>query len=265
MKFTKMNGLGNDYIFINLDTEKVVSPSDLSVRLCDRNRSIGGDGIVLIYAGDDTDVVMRIYNSDGTEGLMCGNALRCAGKYAYEELGIKKEIVSVLTASGIRYVRNIVINGHVECSEACLGTIRSDCYPVELSYGGRIFSGYKVSVGNPHYVVPINSFPVDFIEVGEFLSKNKIFNDGANVELFLKNVENNIIVAIVYERGSGVTLSCGTGAGAVYHLCRRLGMVGDSAIVRLPGGDLICSYRNGNYYINGKIQKNFEGEVDING
>lgn len=263
MKFTKMNGLRNDYIFINAHVEKITDPSGLAKKLTDEHGSVGGDGIVLIDFCEEADVAMRIYNADGSEGLMCGNALRCTGKYAYENLGIKKERFTVKTASGIKTVIVRIMDGKVVCATADLGEVNGFPQKKKVVFKETEYEGYCVSVGNPHFVLLVDEFPDDLSSVGKFINDSDCFPGGVNVEFALKRICGDVITVRVYERGSGETMACGTGATAAYYVCRNLGFVGNSAIVHLPGGNIICGCKNGNYYINGTVEKNFEGEIEI--
>ncbi len=263
MKFTKMNGLCNDYIFINNSIEKVEALQKLAKLLTNPYRKIGGDGIVLIDKSDKADIAMRIFNADGSEGLMCGNAVRCAGKYAYENLGIEKTKFSVETASGIKSVEIKINDGKAVCATANLGKVTVESSAVTVKSCGKKYIGFRANAGNPHFVTFVKEFPQDLERIGEIIGKNEIFVDGVNVEFVKKDIANGVICMRVCERGSGETLSCGTGATAAFAVCRQLRYVGDSAVTCLPGGNLICYVKDGDYYISGAVEKNFEGEIDI--
>lgn len=257
MKFTKMNGLSNDYIFIDADKEHIEKPQELARIITNPHRYIGGDGIVLIQKSKDADISMRIFNSDGSEGLMCGNALRCAGKYAYENLGIKKNKFFVETMSGIKTTEIKVVDGRVACATANVGKISSDNYKRKV----KNYAGFCVSVGNPHFVTFVKAFPTNLEKEGQAIGKNELFSDGVNVEFVKKDIVDGLITMRVVERGSGETMSCGTGAAAAFFICRSLGLTGDSAVVCLPGGNIICYVKGEEYYISGAVEKNFEGEI----
>ncbi|MCI5791666.1 MAG: diaminopimelate epimerase [Clostridiales bacterium] len=263
MKFTKMNGLCNDYIFINNKTEKVNDPRNLAKLLTNPYRKIGGDGIVLIDESDKADLSMRIFNADGSEGLMCGNAVRCTGKFAYENLGIKKTKFSVETASGIKTVEIKINGGKAVCATANLGKVTVESSLVTIRICGKKYTGFCVNAGNPHFVTFVKEFPQDLERIGKIIGEKEIFVDGVNVEFVKKDVADGVICMRVCERGSGETLSCGTGATAAFVVCRQLGYVGDSAVTCLPGGNLICYVKDGDYFISGAVEKNFEGEIDI--
>ena len=263
MKFTKMNGLCNDSIFINHSLDRVEDPRKLAILLTNPYRKIGGDGIVLIDESDEADLSMRIFNADGSEGLMCGNAVRCAGKYAYENLGIEKAKFSVKTASGIKLVEIKINDGKAVCATANLGKVTVESSAATIKSGGKRYIGFRVNAGNPHFVTFVKEFPQDLERIGKIIGENEIFVDGVNVEFVKKDVADGVICMRVCERGSGETLSCGTGATAAFAVCRQLGCVGDSAVTCLPGGNLICYVKDGDYYISGAVEKNFEGEIDI--
>ena len=263
MKFTKMNGLCNDYIFINNSLERVEDPRKLAISLTNPYRKIGGDGIVLINESDEADLSMRVFNADGSEGLMCGNAVRCAGKYAYENLGIEKTKFSVKTASGIKSVEIKINDDKAVCATANLGKVTVESSAATIKSGGKRYIGFRVNAGNPHFVTFVKEFPQDLERIGKIIGENEIFVDGVNVEFVKKDVADGVICMRVCERGSGETLSCGTGATAAFAVCRQLGYVGDSAVTCLPGGNLICYVKDGDYYISGAVEKNFEGEIDI--
>lgn len=263
MKFTKMNGLCNDYIFINNSVEKVKDPQTLAKLLTNRHRKIGGDGIVLIGESDKADLSMRIFNADGSEGLMCGNAVRCVGKYAYENLCIEKTKFSVETASGIKAVEIKTNGGKVVCTTANLGKITVESSDVTVKSRGKRYNGFIANAGNPHFVTFVKEFPQDLERIGKIIGENEIFVDGVNVEFVKKDVTDGVICMRVCERGSGETLSCGTGAAAAFAVCRQIEYVGDSAVACLPGGNLICYVKDGDYFISGAVEKNFEGEIDI--
>jgi len=263
MKFTKMNGLGNDYIFINSDKENIKNPHTLSVKLCNQHRFIGGDGIVLIGSCDEADLYMRIFNADGSEGLMCGNALRCVGKYAYENLGIKKDKYTVKTASGLKTVDVKVKDDKVVCATADLGQISGFTGTKSIKLGSVNYEGYFASVGNPHIVFFVDEFPSDLHVLGKQISESDINEGGVNVEFVLKHIKDDIITVRVYERGSGETMACGTGAAASFYVSRNLKYVGDRATVMLPGGNITCFYNGTSYKITGTVEKNFEGEIEL--
>lgn len=267
MKFTKMNGLGNDYIFINADEEIITDPSYAAIKLSDRHKGIGGDGIVLIGKAKKADFSMRIFNSDGSEGKMCGNALRCLGKFVYEKGLTEKKELTVDTLSGIKRVKIRAIDGMVQCARAWIGKgtkgHENGIFERQILSLGKPYNCFCVSVGNPHCVIFVDRYDEDIMKIGRDISENKeFFPDRTNVEFVLKDLSDNILTVRVYERGSGETLACGTGASAAFFTANVLGLVGDRAVVRLPGGDLECSFdADKEIVIDGRVEKNFEGEI----
>ena len=266
MKFTKMNGLGNDYIFINADAERIDDPHYAAIRLSDRHKGVGGDGIVLIKKAKNADFSMRIFNSDGSEGKMCGNALRCLGKYVYEKGLTSKTSLTVETLSGIKKLRLRVIDGSVRCAQAWLGKAAKGhgdgVFEREIVSFGKQYKAFCVSVGNPHCVIFVDGYDDDIMRVGQSISENTdLFPDRTNVEFVLKG-NGALLTVRVYERGSGETQACGTGAAAVFFTANLLGLVGNRAVIRLPGGDLECRFdTDGEIITDGVTEKNFEGEI----
>jgi len=267
MKFTKMNGLGNDYIFVDTRKEKVKEPEKLAKRLSDRRFSVGGDGLVLIGPGKTSDLSMRIFNADGSEAELCGNALRCVGKYAYErDLYARKEIF-VETLAGIKKVvvvtngENVVTHASVTIGRAQKGFLQ---YPFEMEtvVFGKKYKGYCVSVGNPHYVIFVSQFDSDLSEIGSKIGeKGGIFSCGANVEFVIPQDNGELLVRVI-ERGSGETYACGTGAAASFFAAREIGLVGDKAEIRLLGGTLSCHRTDENEIsVYGAVSENYIGEV----
>lgn len=266
MKFTKMNGLGNDYILIDAVTERVDDPVNAAIRLSDRRFGIGGDGIVLIGDSAIADLSMRIFNADGTEAEICGNALRCIGKYAYEHGLSLRPHMTVETKAGVKDV-SVTLNGKV-VSHASVnfgaGEKGFDNYP--FSYAaeafGRTYSGFCVNMGNPHFVLFVDSFPEELPKIGESIGRrNGVFRNGANVEFAIKRREREYLVRVV-ERGSGETSACGSGAAAVcFAATERDGLYGEINVL-LPGGTLRCKRTsNGEISVFGEVKENFTGSV----
>lgn len=268
MKFTKMNGLGNDYIFVDTLSERICNPCETAVRLSDRHRGIGGDGLVLIGRADNADFSMRIFNSDGSEGEMCGNALRCVGKYVYDNGLTDKLELTVATKAGIRELTLKKSNGKVECASANIGKAvaghkQDGRFECNLVVRGTEYRCYCVSVGNPHCVIFVDDFFDGIMEVGREISENtEAFPERTNVEFVLRDASNGCLTMRVYERGSGETLACGTGAAASFYASYRLNAVGREAVVRLPGGDLHCRLNDRDeIIITGRAELNFVGEI----
>lgn len=268
MKFTKMNGLGNDYIFIDTEKETILNPNQTAIRLSDRHRGIGGDGMVLLGRGKRADFSMRIFNADGSEGEMCGNALRCIGKYVYEKGLTEKTSITVETLAGIKSLELILNNGMVECVSANIGKAEEghkdgQGFMRRIEAAGKIYQVYCVSVGNPHCVIYLGRFNDNIMQIGREISENTAyFPERTNVEFVLIDSTYDILTMRVYERGTGETLACGTGAAACFYASNKLKIVGDRAVVRLPGGDLSC-YLNekGEIITVGTAELNFEGNI----
>ena len=266
MRFTKMNGLGNDYIFVDTKAERVVDPQNLAKKLSDRHFSVGGDGLVLIGKSDVADLSMRIFNSDGSEAELCGNALRCVGKYAYDNGLVRTTKITVETLAGVKKVAvfldeyGCVKNASVTIGRAMKGFLHYPFHTEATAFGVR-YNGYCVSVGNPHFVIFVREFGVDLPAVGEQISRrNGVFSCGANVE-FVKPTKQGLSVRVI-ERGSGETYACGTGAAATFFVAKETGLVVDKAVIRLKGGTLSCTMTNKNEInVFGEVCENFTGEV----
>ena len=250
MKFTKMQGLGNDYVYINCFEEKVQDPAKLSVMVSDRHFGIGSDGLVLILPGDAADFRMRMFNADGSEAQMCGNAARCVGRYVYERGLTKNTELTLETGSGIRSIKLNVTDGKVNSVAVEMGVpeLRPYAVPVKLP-GERAVSvplevcGISmrmtcVSMGNPHAVIFVedaDSFPV--AQIGTVIENLDIFPERTNVE-FVTVFGKNDLRMRVWERGSGETMACGTGACATLAAAVLNGLSDRKAAVRLNGGTL---------------------------
>lgn len=292
LKFTKMHGLGNDYIFFDCREKMLENPADAARAMSPRHTSVGADGIVLICRSDIADAGMRMFNSDGSEGKMCGNAIRCVGKYLYEYGGIKKEQLDIETLSGIRHLclevsENKVLAVTVDMGKALFYTgdreAESNTDPARLCdfwfdngtyrVRGRLL---PVTAGNPHAVVFINDldgavnrifynlYEIDLKAMAAAISGSALFPDGVNVELVALD-GNGSLAMRVYERGSGETMACGTGACASVAAAVKLGYLPhDSLInVRLEGGtlEIKCS----DEYIltmKGPAEKVYDGEYE---
>lgn len=257
MLFWKMNGLGNDYVYI--DVERFASKQEkkyldnniekLTKRLSDRHFGIGGDGVVLMLPSDTADIEMRIFNSDGSEGAMCGNALRCVAKYLWDSGIVKTYECLIYTKSGMKRVRKDFSDDNVTVATAEIGMVLSE----------RVSDGiYTVDCGNKHIVIAESVNGLDFSNARELSVKYD-----KNVEFF-KVIDDESVSARVYERGSGETLACGTGAVAVAYVARTYGFVqSDTVDVRLPGGCLSVVLNKNSAYLKGEARLNYMGEVEI--
>ena len=259
LKFTKMQGLGNDYIYIDARDLPVKDPAALSRRLSDRHFGIGGDGIVLIGRSDVADFSMRMLNADGSEGLMCGNAARCIAMYVHEKGLTDKRTVTLETRSGIKTLTIHPQEGTVSVDMGKFAPIQAPC-----SMHG--FSGTGVSMGNPHFVTFVpDAEAVDLPSVGPLIEKDEAFPGGVNAEFASVRPDGSIRMR-VWERGSGITLACGTGACATA-VAAVLGgiMPYDMPItIAMDGGNLdITVSRTGSVTMTGPAVTVFEGRLNL--
>jgi diaminopimelate epimerase len=277
MKFEKMQGTGNDYIYFNLFEERIDDPSTLSIKLSDRHFGVGGDGIVLIGPSDEGDFSMRMFNADGSEAEMCGNASRCVAKYLYERGLTKKREIALDTKAGIKYLQlfidpqtDTVQRVRVNMGEA---TVSSQSIPVvselpevidqPLTIDGKEFRITCVSMGNPHAVIftsDIDNLKLD--EIGPKIENHPMFPQRTNVE-FIEVVDRNTFKMRVWERGSGETLACGTGACASVVAGVLNNRCDTRVTVKLKGGDLDIEWdkTNNQVYLTGDAHFVFKGEI----
>lgn len=263
MKFTKMHGIGNDYIYFNCFENEVENPEALSVKLSDRHFGVGGDGIVLIMPSDKADFRMRMFNADGSEGAMCGNAARCIGKYVYEKGLTDKTQITLETLSGIKYLTLNVNGGRVESVAVDMGAPRVGAVSGKLAANGTEYTYTFVDVGNPHCVI-FTDDEVDGLElekIGPAIENHELFPDRANVE-FVNVIDGKTLKMRVWERGSGETWACGTGACAITVAAVENGICkkGDDVAVRLRGGTLSINYGD-TVIMTGPAAFVFEGEI----
>ncbi|ADI01630.1 MAG TPA: diaminopimelate epimerase [Syntrophothermus lipocalidus] len=279
MRFTKMHGLGNDFIVIEAEKSEL-SPEDYSrtaIKLCDRHFGIGGDGLVIVGKDRELDVFMRIFNPDGSEPEMCGNAIRCVSKFVWERGLVSTTRISVNTLAGPRYPEVILKNGEVEKVRVDMGEpiLERSLIPMlgspgkvvgeELDTTAGRFRITAVSMGNPHCVVFVDEFSsVPVSEWGPVLENHPVFPSRTNVE-FAKIEDENTVSMRVWERGAGETLACGTGACATLVASYLNDLTGRRATVRLKGGELIIEWDpdNNHVYMTGEAKEVFTGEVDL--
>ena len=275
-KFYKMQGIGNDYIYFDCLEEPLENPAAAAVKLSDRHFGIGGDGVVLICPSEIADAKMRMFNADGSEGKMCGNAIRCVGKYLYDFGKTDKRTLKIETLSGVRTLFLNVEGGMVKSSRMDMGApeFRPERIPVSLP-GGKIvareteIAGGRVeitcvSMGNPHCVV-FGEDPdgIDLEKVGPQFENADIFPDRVNTE-FVHIVARNELKMRVWEHGSGETLACGTGACAAAAAAVENGFADPDSdiIVHLKGGDLVIRRTAETVYMTGEAALVFSGEVE---
>ncbi|MCI8553798.1 MAG: carbamoyl-phosphate synthase large subunit [Clostridiales bacterium] len=274
-RFVKMQGCGNDYIYFNAMDQEIVNPNGLSVRLADRHFGIGSDGVVLICPSKVADAKMRMFNLDGSEGLMCGNAIRCVGKYLYDNGIVRRENMTIETLSGLREVRLIKRGGEVCAASVNMGRaeLKASRIPVvsrqdtviaeRVSIGGREYEITCVSMGNPHCVVFCDNVEsLDLNVIGPQFENDARFLERVNAE-FIKVVNDHTLRMRVWERGSGETWACGTGACAAAVAAVENGYCpkNEDITVKLRGGDLVIRYTDEAVYMTGNAESVFEGTV----
>lgn len=275
LKFTKMHGAGNDYIYMNGFVQEIENPSALAIRLSNRNFGIGSDGLVLILPSENSDFRMQMFNSDGSEAEMCGNASRCVGKYVYDSgLTTKKEI-ALETKAGVKYitllegderVRKVTVDMGEPILDPVQIPVKVDKEPVlnfPLDIDGKIWEISCVSMGNPHAVVFTTGIKeLDLPVIGPKFEKHPIFPRKTNTE-FIEVVDRKTLNMRVWERGAGETLACGTGACAAAVAAILNGYCDRKITIHLIGGDLEIEWdeQNNHVYMTGEAVTVFEGEI----
>ena len=274
MRFTKMQGIGNDYIYVNGFEETVRNPGLMALRMSRRHYGVGADGLVLIEPSDVADFNMRIFNSDGSEAEMCGNASRCIGKYVYERGLTDKTSLTLMTGAGLKTLNLNVADGRVRSVKVDMGTpeLNPRMIPVDLpgeiilghrlELGNLVYSLHCVSMGNPHCVLFVrNPDSADVEHIGPLLENYPIFPNRTNVE-FVQVEDRTHIRLRVWERGAGETLACGTGACAALVASVLTGLADRNATVELPGGELEVSWsaEDNHVYQEGPAEFVFDGE-----
>ncbi len=280
LKFTKMQGIGNDYIYFSTFDQEINNPEALAVRLSEQHFGIGGDGVILVCPSKVADAQMKMYNRDGSEGKMCGNGIRCVGKFLYDHdmLDIsKKDEFTIETLSGIKTLKAFTSDGVVTRLRVDMGKaiLNPADIPVKLDgdkvvdrtvkIGEKEYNITCVSMGNPHCVVFTDGVDyMDIEKIGPLFENDPLFPERVNVE-FVTVLDDRTIKMRVWERGSGETWACGTGACAVAVAACENGFCkkGEDIKVKLRGGDLIINYTDETVYMTGNAEKVFEGEVEI--
>lgn len=276
MKFTKMQGIGNDYIYVNCFKEKVDNPSELAIKVSDRHFGIGSDGLILIKPSQKADFMMDMYNADGSQGAMCGNGIRCVAKYVYDYGLTDKKQISVETLSGIKYLDLTVADGKVELVKVDMGEpiltakdipVLADSEKVidaPIQVDGKEYHITAVSMGNPHGIVYMDDVEnLKIEEIGPKFENHQRFPDRINTE-FVQVLNRNTLRMRVWERGSGETLACGTGACAVTVASVLNGKTDREVTVQLLGGELkVCWDQETNHvFMTGPAKVVFDGEID---
>lgn len=277
MKFTKMHGIGNDYVYVNCFEETVKNPGEVAKFVSDRHFGIGSDGLILIKPSETADFEMEMYNADGSQGAMCGNGIRCVAKYVYDYGLTDKTKFSISTKGGIKYPELTVENGKVSMVKVNMGAPELTPAKIPVISGkdqvvnepievdGVTYYMTAVSMGNPHAVIFIDDVKgLDIEKIGPEFENHACFPDRVNTE-FCRIIDEETVEMRVWERGSGETLACGTGACATAVACILNGYTKDKVTVKLLGGDLEIFWdREANLvYMNGPAATVFNGEIDI--
>lgn len=277
MKFTKMHGCGNDYVYVNLFEETIADPAALSIAVSDRHFGIGSDGLITIGPSDLADFRMRIYNADGSEAEMCGNGIRCVAKYVYDHKLTNKKEISVETGAGVKYLTLIIENEKVSQVRVDMGEpilepqqipVLSGKMPVvdePIEVGGRSFQMTCISMGNPHAVVfveDVANFPIE--TYGPLFEHHERFPKRTNTE-FVQIISRNEARMRVWERGSAETWACGTGTCATAMACILNGFTDHVVLVHLRGGDLTIEYdkKTNHIFMTGPATEVFRGEYEL--
>ena len=275
MKFTKMHGCGNDYVYMDCTKGLPPAPEQLAVRISDRHFGVGSDGLILIAASDTADFRMIMYNSDGSEAEMCGNGIRCVGKYVFDKGLTDQTRLSIETKCGIKYLKLNTVNGRVSSVQVDMGepSLSAASLPVigmgdpviekPVTAGDRTFLMTCVSVGNPHAVLWVEDTDTCGLETyGPILERDPIFPQRCNIE-FVQIIDGHTIRMRVWERGAGETLACGTGACASAFACYTAGKTGPDVSVQLLGGTLEISYdpTTNHILMTGPAAAVFDGEL----
>lgn len=282
MKFTKMHGIGNDYVYVNCFQEQIADPSELAKKVSDRHFGIGSDGLILICPSEIADFKMDMYNADGSQGAMCGNGIRCVAKYVYDYGLTDQTVIRVETKSGIKELKLTVADGKV--SEVCVDMgspiLRADQIPVKaeevgadcadqlidrtMVVEGKAYQMTAVSMGNPHCIVQVEDpAALEIEKIGPCFEQHPAFPDRVNTE-FIRVLDRKTVQMRVWERGSGETLACGTGACAVAVACILNGWTESDVTVRLLGGDLKIRWdqEKNTVFMTGPATTVFDGEID---
>ncbi|NLL71990.1 MAG: diaminopimelate epimerase [Clostridiales bacterium] len=277
MKFTKMQGCGNDYVYVDATKEKIDNISDVAIQVSNRHFGVGSDGLILIKSSNKADFFMDMYNNDGSRGKMCGNGIRCVGKYVYDNGLTDKNQLKIETLSGIKTLDLTIENGKVALVTVDMGSpifspkdipVKSDKEEIinePIIIGDKEYRVTCMSMGNPHAVVFVdNTEEIPLTEIGPIFENHEMFPDRVNTE-FVQVIDRNHIKMRVWERGSGETLACGTGACASVVASVLNNHTDHEVRVSLLGGDLYIKYdREKNLvYMTGDAVTVFTGEIHI--
>lgn len=274
MKFTKMQGCGNDYVYINGFTEKIENKPAFVRAVSDRHFGVGGDGAIFINPSEEADFEMEMYNADGTRAEMCGNGIRCVAKYVYDKGMTDKEQVSIVSFGNVKYVDLYVEDGLVSSVKVNMGApiLDAEKVPVKstksqsvdepITVNGKEYRMTCVSMGNPHAVIFMEDIAkFDIVSIGPLFENHEVFPNRTNTE-FVEVVDRTHVNMRVWERGTGETLACGTGCCATVVACVLNGLTEDKVTVRVLGGEIEIQWdREANLvYMTGPAATVFEGE-----
>lgn len=277
MKFTKMQGLGNDYVYVNCFEEKIENPPAVARYVSDRHFGIGSDGLIMINPSEVADFEMEMYNADGSRGEMCGNGIRCVAKYVYDYGLTDKTQISVETLGGIKYLDLTVEDGKVVLVKVDMGKpeLKSDLIPIisenekvidePIEVDGQVYHMTGVSMGNPHTVIYVDDVKnLDLEKIGPKFENHERFPKRINTE-FVHCIDRNTVEMRVWERGSGETLACGTGACAVAVASILNNLTDTRVTVKLLGGDLQIEWNRekDRVFMTGPATVVFDGVIDI--
>ncbi|MDW2796249.1 diaminopimelate epimerase [Clostridium boliviensis] len=268
MKFTKMQGIGNDYVYINCFEEDVENPAELSIKISDRHFGIGSDGLILICPSEVADCRMRMFNADGSESPMCGNGIRCVGKYVFDHHLVDKTEFDVETGAGIRHLKVTEENGKAILLTVDMGIPEvTSQIPEPICVDGTDYEFIGISMGNPHAVYYMDDIDsLDLVSIGPGFENHGRFPERTNSE-FIEVISPEHIRMRVWERGSAETWACGTGATASAVASVLCGRTGNTVLVSLKGGNLTIHWDregSGHVFMTGPAVEVFEGEFDIN-
>lgn len=276
LRFTKMHGIGNDYVYVNCFSQNVANPAELARRVSPRHTGIGSDGLILICPSDEADCRMEMYNADGSRGEMCGNGIRCVAKYVYDHSIARRDSLRIATDAGIKDVGVSVGNGCVRSVTVDMGLpildgpsipVASESRVIDepLDIGGQRFAITCVSLGNPHCIVFVDRVAdVPLERLGPQFETHPFFPNRVNTE-FVEVVGPAEVRMRVWERGSGETVACGTGACAVVVAAALTGHAARKTRVHLAGGDLDIdwSFTNDHVFMTGPAEEVFQGEITV--
>lgn len=277
MKFTKMEGLGNDYVYVDCTKENLNNPKEIAIKVSDRHFGIGSDGLILIKPSNVADFQMEMYNADGSQGEMCGNGIRCVGKFVHDKGLTDKTVVTVETLAGIKTLELNLINNIVETVRVNMGApiLKPELIPINtdgdnfidlpITVNNKEYKVTGISMGNPHIVTYVeNISELNLEEIGPYFENHELFPNRINTE-FVEIVNNTFCKMRVWERGSGETFACGTGTCAVVVSNVLNGLTSNKTEVELLGGNLFIEWdqENNLVYMTGPAKFVFDGEINL--